>query len=199
MAEVYVVTGLMRSGTSFLAETLHRQGIPMGTFMRFPSLNPKSGFEWEDAFLSEPLCQIAMRHLDTPDDLVSAFRDAKEVIGNYVSRREAEGAFPWGVKTPFVLPFLGSLRDAVETAGHSLNVFLTNREYADTLKSLELQFDHLEGKALEAVRSSSMRIQDKLARSWQPTRDGAEIFDCKESQDNSDAVIARVARLIGKE
>lgn len=123
-----VVTGLLRSGTSAVAERLVRMGVVMGDRMAFPVgvLRP----EWEDADLSIFLAR-------GPDP-----QRAREFLEEYVCRRgqqlrgwTSHGCSvhrEWGVKSPYLLPYLGVLR----SLGEPVRLIVTRRSIMESDASL---------------------------------------------------------------
>ena len=184
------ITGLMRSGTSPLAQILHQSGVTMGTHQRFPMQNKWSHFEWEDAALSEPLCS----EIDKPKDPDMPRRLIDEYVR--VRKRFAKGG-PWGVKTPFLLPYLGHLRDTCEEIDEPLAVVLTERKFDETIESLRRQLSHLSKFELGAVRTRMFKIQDVLAEYWQGASGNAEIFHIADTLGYPRKVAERLALLAG--
>ncbi len=182
-----VVTGLMRSGTTPLAKMLHQMGVGMGTFTRFPTHNKNAHFEWEDAPLADPL--LAMLSDSKEEAHVS------QLLGAYVASRRTKE--PWGVKTPFLLPYMKQLRRVCRDMDEPLAVAITERDYAETLRSLERQSDHLEGDELQAVREFTIKVQDKLALHWEGVSHHAELFNFKEAQESPLRTSERLAALAG--
>jgi hypothetical protein len=96
-----LVTGLMRTGTSPISKFLHEMGIPMGTQMRFPLLNSRAHLEWEDTVLTDTLLKSIIKQEDPSD-----------FIREYIGSREAGN---WGVKSPFLLPYLDIFIEIAES------------------------------------------------------------------------------------
>ena len=183
MTDVYLVTGLMRSGTSFLAEALHKAGVPMGSFMRFPTMNPLAGFEWEDALLAEPLMAVVTGDRYEP----------RQIIGQYI---ETRGHGTWGVKTPFLMPFVGMFSEILVSIGMKPHVFITDRDYQETLASIRQQVSHLEGNGKREALERAETIQEVLSSYWREASEGASVFNAKESMENPDSVVARVHDIV---
>ena len=153
------ITGLMRSGTSPLARFAHQMGVTMGTYMRFPLQNEWSHFEWEDAALADALVYEIANPGD-PDR-------PREIIDEYVRvRQRAAKGKPWGVKTPFLLPYMGHLRDACREINEELEVALTERRYEDTVRSMRRQLDHLSEFERGGVLPVVMKIQKAISEHW---------------------------------
>jgi hypothetical protein len=185
-----IVTGLMRSGTSPLAMILHQAGVTMGVHMRFPTHNKLSHLEWEDAWLADSLLAEILH----PREEGRVEAD----IESYV-RTRARGANgkPWGVKTPFLLPFMGALKLACAEADEPLTVVVTNRDYDDTIKSIRRQSEHLSEFERGSVLPRVTGIQEKIAPFWAAACEGAEIFDFKDIQERPRNVAERLAKLAG--
>jgi hypothetical protein len=122
---IYLVTGLMRSGTSVIAQHLHELGIPMGTEMRFPT-TAKNHLEWEDTrFTDACFKQLIKKHQDS-GQIGAFFRE-------YIPSREGES---WGCKSPFALPYANTFKIAAERLGHEVKIITTYRPTYDTIHSL---------------------------------------------------------------
>jgi hypothetical protein len=183
------VTGIMRSGTTPLAMMLHQMGVTMGTYTRFPSVNPRSHFEWEDAALADPLLKrIAGQE----------FMSLKGFLRGYIESRKAEsGGNLWGAKTPFLLPYISELRVACEHVDEPLTVILTSRDPAQTRQSILEQLDHIETGQRESVLDRLYAIQDRLESHWGDARKSAQVFEFKDTQENPRKVAGRLARVAG--
>ena len=187
---VIFVTGLMRSGTTPLAMMLHQMGVTMGTMTRFPLHNKHSHFEWEDAELADSLLALIMkpREEDTPERL----------IDYYVRKRihEANGK-PWGVKTPFLLPFITQLRSVLDKIGDPFTIIVTQRDYKDTIESLRRQTSHLSEFQRGGAFPNLVKIQEHLASYWKDGADGSTIFDFKEAHEYPRMAAKRLAGIAG--
>ena len=184
------VTGLMRSGTSPLAIMLHQMGVTMGTYLRFPLHNENAHFEWEDAELADPLLALILKpkEEDTPE----------RVIDYYVRKRiHVMDGKPWGVKTPFLLPFLPELRSVCEDVDEPLSVAITQRDYKDTIGSIRKQVSHLSEFERGGVLPRLVKIQEQLAPYWKSAAEDSTVFDFKETQESPHTVAKRLADLVG--
>jgi hypothetical protein len=178
----------MRSGTTPLAKMLHQMGVCMGTHQRFPTVNPLSDFEWEDAALAEPLCE---------DLLGVSERDTRRVIDEYVQGRMEQEAGPWGVKTPFMLPFVSVLKDICEKRMEPLSVVLTDRPYEDTIKSMLRQFDHFDDDSYHGVVEAMLALQERLRDASGAALDGAHVFPIDQTHDEPARVAHRLSSISG--
>ena len=181
-----VVTGLMRSGTSPLAQMLHQMGVEMGSFQRFPAQTPVSHFEWEDAPLAEPL----VRHL-----LGLVEVDVPALLRSYILSREGQ----WGVKTPFLLPFLRDFRQIATGLGMQLRVILTDRDYSETVKSLERQTVDLPVEKRQPALKASLKLQGILLKAREDVPQHALVVEHRDIQRDSRAVAAQLAQVAGIE
>ena len=171
---------------------LHQMGVTMGTYQRFPAHNEWSHFEWEDAVLSEPLCEAIARS--------ESGGDPHGLIDSYVRIRARRAAGkPWGVKTPFLLPFLDSLRTACSGAGEKLTIVLTERDYKETVGSLRRQSSHLSEFDRGSVFPKMLKIQDVLAEHWTGASEDAEVFHLKDTLEYPRMAAKRLANLAGIE
>jgi len=184
------VTGLMRSGTSPLAMILHQMGVTMGAYMRFPLHNEKSHPEWEDADLAESLVMLIVKQHGSDA--------ARRVIDRYVRRRirVAKGK-PWGVKTPFLLPFISDLRSVCEEMGEPFRLAVTHREYSQTITSLRRQVEHLSIYERGGVFPNLIKIQNVLAPYWSNAAEGADVYEFKDTRERPRDVARRLADLAG--
>lgn len=191
-AKLIAVTGLMRSGTSPLAMFLHQMGVSMGTYQRFPTQNEWAHFEWEDASLADPLCSILMHPSDRDDP--------RRFIDSYVRRRarDANGK-PWGVKTPFLLPFLDELREVCAEINEDLEIALTEREYGETIKSLRRQSSHLSEFERGGLMPTVFSIQEKLRDCWEAASEGSYLFHVDDTIKYPRMAAERLAKLAGVE
>jgi hypothetical protein len=151
-----VVTGLMRSGTTPLAKMLHQMGVPMGEHMRFPAMGPLSHPEWEDEPLSSSLAKRLTGQMK-PESIRGIFKQ-------YISGRVAVHGALWGVKSPFLLPYMDQWRTAADEVGSGeVIVITTERPYADTVKSLEAQSDYMLDPDRTEFMEFLMSLQERLA------------------------------------
>jgi len=181
-----VVTGLMRSGTSPLAQMLHQMGVEMGSFMRFPTQTPVAHLEWEDALLAEPLA----KHL-----LGQAEIDVPALLRSYILGRHGE----WGVKTPFLLPFLRDFREIATGLGMQLRVILTERDYSETIKSLERQAAGLSIDKRQPALKSLLKLQERLSVSREDVSQHALAVNHRDIQRDPRGVAAQLAQVAGIE
>jgi len=181
-----VVTGLMRSGTTPLSMMLHRIGVKMGDTMRFPPAGTTHHIEWEDNELSEELARIIYNQSDTnPADL----------IGDYIDAREADPTtLKWGVKTPFLLPFLDIVIDAAKSRGLPLTIIVTHREVIDTFASIDRFADQLPVDQREDSRAGLYLIQKALSESLQHPEQ-ALVFDIKDTWTDSYGTAKRLMEI----
>lgn len=180
-----LVTGLMRSGTSPLAKMLHQMGVKMGTYQRFPSMNPLSDFEWEDVALAEPLANILSGKSD---------QDPNEAIDFYLDQRvTSEQGTVWGAKTPFVLPFINEFKKQCEKHEESLSTILTDRPYDDVMRSVDRQLSHLGIKECSVAHAFCNKVQDLATKKWLEASEDAHVFHLKETHDNPETVASRLA------
>lgn len=151
MKPIVVVSGLMRSGTSWLARTLHDEGLPMGSLMFMPM--PGTEPEYEDAALSR-LCL---------ESVVSGESPPTGTFSRYI---EVRGQERWGVKTPLLLPFLRQWKRAVGKRG--MKLILTERPLAETLESIDRRF---------AARSELPQVHEIQKRLWKAYPRAREVAD----------------------
>lgn len=176
---IYLVTGLMRSGTSFLASELHRMGVPMGSLMQFPAGDADP--DWEDVAFTTTLA----------NGLLAGEKDCRSFFSAYI---RARGHGRWGVKSPFALPFVAQFFGAAKDGGHAVRLFLTSRSEHEAKQSLDAKLAHVESAVAERVRG----LQRTLAESWQAAHAVSDaVFDCDESRKSPDLVRGRLCGLVG--
>jgi hypothetical protein len=183
---IYVVTGLMRSGTSVLSQMLHEIGVPMGLSMRFPLQVKGAHLEWEDHEFSEPLAQLLLG--DT--DAVGSW-GLEHFMYSYIVNRNAVHAGDWGVKCPFLLPYIEKFRKVADSVDSRVKVILTEREPVETYESLARLVDVT--KTLEMVQ----KIQSQLEPAWNSFR-GREDLRVRlvDTQSDPEAVRAGLAKFV---
>ncbi len=128
-----VVTGLMRSGTSPLAQMLHRMQGPF------------AHLEWEDAAISDPLAAAMIGKTEI---------DHEALFEEYIPTRRGR----WGVKSPFLLPYLDLWRDVAHRRGHTVKVIVTERDYGDTLKMGLILWTYLSPELLRAEAAAEHEV-----------------------------------------
>lgn len=120
----------------------------MGTQMRFPH-SADAYLEWEDVEFTDKLLYTLLGvH---PLDQLGPF------FMSYVAKR---GDGLWGVKSPFLIPYIRMFERACQLEGHQFKLISTERPYHDTIASLRHQFD--DDEAFKFAK----RIQDKLEMSY---------------------------------
>jgi len=186
---VIAVTGLMRSGTTPLAMMLHQMGVSMGKFMCFPIHNNHPHLEWEDAVFTS----VLMNQFEGDEAVVM-----EDFLHHYIEGREREaGGEAWGVKTPFMLPYIPQLEKVCEELGVELTLIVTRRNYDDTVVSLHRQMDYLEQGS--GIRSQVLDFQSSLEKFCVTASFSAEIFEFKDTKERPHMVAQRLASLVGLE
>ncbi len=172
---IYAVTGLMRSGTSFLARSLHRLGIKMGNEMHFPV--GASDPDWEDVPFTDTLAKA----------LVDGRTDVTRFLREYIEQR---GPGTWGVKSPFLLPFVEQLR---WVGGSGVRILLTKRPLREACASLERQLEGAPQADKERIRGMQMELDE----AWLVGQSCADaVFECAESRLYPDRVRERLRVLV---
>jgi hypothetical protein len=171
---------------------LHQMNVCMGLYQRFPVQNEYAHFEWEDAALADAL---ATEIIDPQGK-----GKPRRIIEEYVrTRKRLSGGKPWGVKTPFLLPFIGHLRDVCEEIDELLVLVLTERKFDETIESLRRQMSHLSKFDHGDVSPRVFKIQDVLAEHWDGVSGNAEIFHVGDTLGYPRKVAKRLALLAGIE
>jgi hypothetical protein len=173
---IVAVSGLMRTGTSVLAQTLHQLGCPMGTEMRFPS-HPKAHLEWEDTEFTDRCLQGVLRDVENLGDF----------FHEYIQKREGE---LWGVKSPFLYPYLSMFKTAAQRLGHEVKIITTVRPYYDTVNSLREQIGDNESFVFART------LQYKLA-GYRRHAPADLVVDIKDTWLDPEGVRNQLAQLIG--
>src|SRR3990172_3947832 len=125
---IVLVTGLMRTGTSLVAKQLHELGIPMGTVMRFPLLRENAQLDWEDADFTDK-CLATLK-----GDIRKA--RLRVFFNSYLRRRSGE---VWGVKSPFLYPYVELFKTEAASLGKTVKVVMTTRPVHATFESIRNQ------------------------------------------------------------
>lgn len=175
MSRIVLVTGLMRSGTSVLARTLHQLGCPMGTEMRFPT-NWNSHLEWEDTRFTDRVLQGVIDK-----------ENPREFFTEYIKSREGD---LFGVKSPFALPFVRTFKTAAQRLGHEVKIITTKRSYYDTVNSLREQIS--DDETFQFART----LQYRLAGHTRHVHSDLEV-PITETWLSPDTVTEKLANLIG--
>ena len=137
---IILVTGLMRTGTSLISKQLHEMGVPMGKTMRFPLMREDAQLDWEDVEFTDK-CLARLKGQISQEEL-------EQFFVRYVAERKAQGMDPWGVKSPFLLPFIELFK---KHAGDYVKVILTTRKFDDTLASIARQTNLREAMELQQM------------------------------------------------
>lgn len=181
------VTGLMRSGTTPLAMMLHQMGVSMGKFMCFPIHNNHPHLEWEDAVFTNVLTS----QFEGDETVV-----VEDFLHQYIEGREQEAAgSAWGVKTPFMLPYIPQLEKVCGELGIKLTLIVTRRDYNDTLVSLHRQMDDIEQGS--TIRRRLLGSQSSLEKCLATASFNADIFEFKDTKERPHIVAQRLASLVG--
>ena len=148
---VTLVTGFAGSGTSRIAEFLHKhRGIPMSTLLMAPPTGyPKAYFDWED-FAWVMGCGIETLKNHTP----GAYLD-------YIDFRSKEHSV-WGVKSPLLVPFLTIWKQALVGRGFEVKVIQAIRPYEECKLSLKRNLPPDSASTLCAWNSSYRHIYENM-------------------------------------
>jgi len=177
----FVVTGLMRSGTSFLARTLNELGVQMGSTMRFPDAGtPGSQLDWEDAEFTQKIAEAIIGGHPLPD------------FAGYIASR---GDGLWGLKSPTLLPFLPDFLLELEKAGRQPVLIVTERPYVETLQSMNHQLRMYRIEVLEIM----VNVQRQLEAAHQWALERADlVVKCADSRSCPTEVREEVRVLLQK-
>lgn len=178
-AEVYLVTGTGRSGTSSVARVLHeKMGVSMGSrFLPASDKNPGGAFEDQDfARFNRALCH---GHISFPDFI--------EKVRPIIAARETTGK-PWGVKDPYLCWLIGIYRGLIEdpriircARKPELVIDSLKRTYGYSQKEAKKMWwtrEKLLDNALDAVDHLALRFEEArtpdaeielaITRKWNP-------------------------------
>jgi hypothetical protein len=169
---IILVTGMMRTGTSLTSRQLHRLGVPMGTAMRFPLAQENGQDDWEDIAFTDMMLDHLTQKVDKP---------IFEHISGYVTWRR-QGSEIWGMKSPFALPFVDAIRNAIED---EVKVVLCTRAIHETYDSLKAQ----------TSEPFLIHVQDLLLESLDKVKCDL-VIDHSEHSDSPDGVKAKLEALI---
>ena len=162
---VILVTGIMRTGTSLVSKQLHLMGVPMGTQMRFP-INGQE--DWEDVeFTDMMLARLTGRDVSDREEFMDR-------IWTYATGRR--GPNTWGFKSPFALPFIEDIREAIAVEA-DLKVVLTTRPVTDTYESLKKHecsenMTYLQSKLLPWLDGVKFDLSIDITESWNSVSPG---------------------------
>jgi hypothetical protein len=120
----------MRTGTSLIARQLHELGCPMGTQMRFPLMRENAQLDWEDVELTDKALAAVRGTLKKAR--------LKVFFNQYIRRRSQDSEF-WGVKSPFLLPYVDLFKAEAAALDKIVKVILTTRDVKETFKSIKRQ------------------------------------------------------------
>jgi hypothetical protein len=112
----FIVIGVGRSGTSYVASVLHEAGIDMGEQLRPADEHNEAGY-FEDLEVLRMhqhwLEERGMSFLSLSDEFpLVVDAQGRDRIRTYVARRESNGR-PWGLKGPGILFFWPAWQDAL--------------------------------------------------------------------------------------
>lgn len=124
----------MRTGTSLVSKQLHELGVPMGTTMRFPLARENTQLDWEDIEFTDK-CLATLKGTSVRGARLKIF------FNQYIRRR---GTGLWGVKSPFLSPYIEMFKEEANHLGHKVKVILTTRDTDDTFDSIRRQTDSQE-------------------------------------------------------
>lgn len=173
---IVVVVGVMRSGTSLVSRQLHRLGVPMGTTMRFPLPTSVCQEDWEDVEFTDLMLAYLTEKMGEKE-----VRDRIRAYG----RKRGKSAV-WGVKSPFLLPYVTLFKESVED---EVRVVQTRRSIPETFESIERQL--IIPPAIEAVK--------ELQRMLIPALDNVQpdlVIDIEESWASPETVKSKLQDLL---
>jgi len=127
-----VISGLIGSGTSLLAQLAHETGVVMGSLMDFTFNGVQ--LEWEDRDFSHTLSRWAMNGIEVDDSFLDEYLEARKVQHGRLSETFVRVGF--GVKTPLALLYRPELEAAAERAGLTLVWLLTDRDPAECWQAI---------------------------------------------------------------
>jgi hypothetical protein len=77
----------------------------------------------------------------------------------------------WGFKTPFVAPFLADLERAAHGLKEPLQIVLTERAYAETMKSIEVFVSKLRDRYRDVFYDNMERVQTEISEALRDRRE----------------------------
>ena len=183
-----VVTGLIRSGTSPIARMLHQMGVPMGEHMRFPMLSKASHLEWEDSPFSDMLMFAIKDKWET--------ERVRGLLAAYIKKRTDRHGELWGVKSPYLMPFIGDLQAIADSMGVDMSLVMTHRSHADISKSIRRQVSHLGVEDKAATMEILFGFQSQLKTyigQWVPDL----TIDIEDTKRSPRDVARKLSHLVG--
>jgi hypothetical protein len=146
----------------------------MGTMMRFPI---KDQIDWEDVKFTDEMVEAVLGYRTR--------KQMRRFMTKYIKER---GCPLWGVKSPFLLPFVEEFKDL---AGDEVKVVHTTRDVEETYKSIQVQTD----QKPEGLQKHVRRIQDLLVPSLDHVKPDL-VIPIEESWKSPDIVKGKLKALI---
>jgi hypothetical protein len=140
----FVVVGMGRSGTSYVASVLEASGIRMGGELKAADEHNPRGY-FEDVETTRMHVQWLERRGLTLASVSDSFplepsAEERQAIASYVARREAAGEL-WGVKAPGILFFWDAWREALPRSSVVVVPFRHPTAVADSFERYGLARD----------------------------------------------------------
>lgn len=164
----YIMTGMGRSGTSFLAECLKRNGVNIGHDF-YMGENPNHGYENQELvdvtkkILMDAGGADGIHAVPASEDMMKAsFIDNKHYIISFINNNKDES---WGVKEPRLSLMLDEYLDEITAVDEDPFIYAAFRrpeKVAESLVKLNNQIDYNE--ALEAAKEYNRRLLKSLAK-----------------------------------
>jgi hypothetical protein len=155
--------------------------------MIFPEPGPEMQLEWEDADLTIPLASLLAGNQQF---------DVEDFLRGYLVNRVHQGV-PWGVKSPFLLPYLRSFKRIAGELNVPVEVILTRRPLEDTLRSLERKVSHRSRPERRRLFRVMSEVQEKIAKRWDEHAGDAHIFDIEATWSDWVGVRSRLREIVG--
>lgn len=159
-----VVSGLIGSGTSLLAQLAHESGVTMGAVMDFPLYGVQP--EWEDRDFSHTLSTWALSgEAADPVFLETYFEDRRVQQGRFAARFSRLGP---GVKSPLALVYREAIDEASKRAGVELQWILTERAPEDCWQAIlrKVAGMGVHTAYRDALRFQLWALQEKVKESF---------------------------------
>lgn len=151
---IYLVTGFAGSGTSRIAEHLHRAGVPMAIALR----PPKSGTDLYQSWTDMSYLEMFKTEIDMDPTMAENQLAKRRAICEYKLFRAANHSNHWGLKSPLLLLNLPMWLDELRAMGE-VRLVLTDRPFDECQASIRR---HGNNPLLYEARDRGLRLNQRF-------------------------------------
>lgn len=169
---IVLVTGFAGSGTSRIAEHLHRCGLPMAEVLRPPVAGTTLYQPWTCAIYLQSFEQL----INADPTLTETHVAKLQAVCNYKLIRYSNSLNHWGLKSPLLLSDMELWLNELQSMGGA-KLVMTKRHFVDCQDSIKR---HGDNPLLHSRRDRILRLNEKLRQSydaWLPQADVVVEFD----------------------